>query len=282
MHVVAFGLSYLNLWPKAHEAELSPIELIVMEPPTDPVEEPEEQLPVEPAELSTETNAPTPAPVAQAPATRAAVVTAPPPTPVAPPEPVDVVEPEPIPETEVESELEVPEDPEVEPEPIPETEVESELEVPEDPEVEPEAEAPEAQLPPEEIEDTEAEADPAESNLATAAEDSSQLDRLHDFFQSQREAATEAPSPVTPRRQNRPQNLPVRKRPKPQPPVPVATHQKPPILVVATGRGKVLVRWPAKTASVPSIPKALWNRVLRVNRWSAWISTPMAAFAALL
>ena len=195
MHVVAFGLSYLNLWPKAHEAELSPIELIVMEPPTDPVEEPEEQLPVEPAELSTETNAPTPAPVAQAPATRAAVVTAPPPTPVAPPEPVDVVEPEPIPETEVESELEVPEDPEVEPEPIPETEVESELEVPEDPEVEPEAEAPEAQLPPEEIEDTEAEADPAESNLATAAEDSSQLDRLHDFFQSQREAATEAPSP---------------------------------------------------------------------------------------
>ena len=55
----------------------------------------------------------------------------------------------------MESELEVPEDPEVEPEPIPETEVESELEVPEDPEVEPEAEAPEAQLPPEEIEDTE-------------------------------------------------------------------------------------------------------------------------------
>ena len=174
VHVVGFGLSYLNLFPKANDAKLSPIELIVMEPPADPVEDPEEQPPVEPTELNTATHDSAPAPAVQEPSPRAAVVAAPQPAPVVPPEPVDVVEPQ-TPEA-------------VEPEPIPATEVESELEVPEETEEEPEEETPEAQLPPEEIEETEAEADPTELDLATAPEDSSQLDRLRDFFQRQREA----------------------------------------------------------------------------------------------
>ena len=183
VHAVAFGLSHLNLWPKANESKLSPIELIVMEPPTEPVEEPEVLDPIEPAELSTETH--TPAPAAPPPTAKAAVVTAPRPAPTAPP---DIAEPE-IPEA-------------VEPEPIPETEVESELEVTEEVEEEPEEEAPETQLPPEEVESVpEAEADSADSDVTTAPEDSSQLDRLRDFFQRQQEAgsddgeiATEAPS----------------------------------------------------------------------------------------
>jgi TonB family protein len=169
-HAVAFGLSHLNLWPQASEAKLSPIELIVMEPSTKPVEEPDVLDPVEPAKLSTETNDPAPAPAAPATPSKAAVVAALRPEPIAVPE---VVEPEP-------SEV-------VEPEPIPETEVESEVEVPEEAEEELEEDTPEAQLPPEEVEETEAEAEPTESDLATAPEDSSQLDRLRDFFQRQRE-----------------------------------------------------------------------------------------------
>lgn len=152
VHAIALGLSQLNLWPNADETDVLPIELIVTEPP---VETPETEVPdpTQPAELSTEIN--DPAPAAQAPSPRAAVVTA--------PQPVSVVEPD-APETAT-------------PELLTETAVESALEVPED-------EAPPA----------EPEAEPTEPDLATAPENPSQFDRLRDLLRRRREgeAVTEA------------------------------------------------------------------------------------------
>ncbi|NEQ42333.1 MAG: TonB family protein [Leptolyngbya sp. SIOISBB] len=96
LHAIAFGLSSLGLWQRSAQAELSPIELLVMEPPPEPLEEQPE---IAPAEVSREVNNPAPAALASPEVTE-----------VAPPQPAELVEPEPIPETEVESALTEPEE----------------------------------------------------------------------------------------------------------------------------------------------------------------------------
>jgi TonB family protein len=165
MHAIAFGLSSLGIWQRTAQAELSPIELLVMEPPPEAIEEQPE---VPPAEVSSETNNPAPAAMAQAnPETAAAP---------APPPPAELIEPEPQPE------------PEPEPEPIAETEVESELTEPEEtgePE-EPEEEDPEetTDAVEEEEETTEAEEEPSEEVAVAPPElTESQLERLRNSFE---------------------------------------------------------------------------------------------------
>ncbi|WP_008311756.1 energy transducer TonB [Leptolyngbya sp. PCC 6406] len=181
VHAIAFGLSHLNLRPNTEEAELALIELIVTEPLA--------PAPTQPADLSTETHDPAPAPATRAPATqapapKAAVVTAPQPVEVAKSEVAEAVEPE-LAETEAESDLEVPE------------------EVPE----EQEEETAESALPPEAVETeaeiAEAEEEPTAPDLAAVPEDASQFDRLRDFFRRRRDAdrgavATETPSAGSP------------------------------------------------------------------------------------
>ncbi|MBD1918256.1 MULTISPECIES: energy transducer TonB [Cyanophyceae] len=194
VHAIALGLSQTNLWQDADEANVLPIELIVTEPLVE-TPEPEVLDPTQPAELSTETNAPAaPAPTAPAPSPKAAVVTAPRPVAIAEPQIPEPAEPEP---TEPEP---------VEPEPQAETEVESALEVPEEEDVpkDEEEETPEAGLPPETVEPEEttadADAEPTDPDLATAFENSSQFERLRDFLRSQREgeATTNAPGDGNP------------------------------------------------------------------------------------
>jgi outer membrane biosynthesis protein TonB len=98
MHAIAFGLSSLGIGQRNAQAELSPIELLVMAPPPE-IEEPPE---VDPAELSNETR--NPAPNARA-HTNPESVAAPPPQPAELFQP----EPQPIPETNIESQLTEPE-----------------------------------------------------------------------------------------------------------------------------------------------------------------------------
>lgn len=109
MHAIAFGLSSLGIGQRTAQAELSPIELLVMAPPPQEIEEPPE---ANPAELSHETYNPAPTAMARAN-----------PQPVAAPSPQPAElfqpEPQPIPETNVESQLTEPEKTE-EPEDTPE------------------------------------------------------------------------------------------------------------------------------------------------------------------
>ncbi|MEM8544514.1 MAG: hypothetical protein AAGF66_11080, partial [Cyanobacteria bacterium P01_H01_bin.119] len=143
VHVVAFGVGTLGLWQRNADAEMTPIELLVMEPPPEPIEEPEE-IPEEiveeptPAELSAQANDPAPAAPEAAPVAAA-------------PEPAQLIEPEPEPP---------------EPEALPDTEAESELEEPEDPE----------------SSDAEDEEDEEEQEIATAPEESD-LDSVRRLLQ---------------------------------------------------------------------------------------------------
>ncbi|ERN43021.1 TonB family C-terminal domain protein [Rubidibacter lacunae KORDI 51-2] len=98
MHAIAFGLSSLGIWQRTAQAELSPIELLVIEPPPAAIAEQRE---VTLAEMSSATNNPAPAAIARANPETTAAPAPPPPTEFVEPEP----EPEPIPETEFESEL---------------------------------------------------------------------------------------------------------------------------------------------------------------------------------
>lgn len=98
MHAIAFGLSSLGIGQRTAQAELSPIELLVMAPPPE-IEEPPE---VDPAELSNETRNPAPNAIAH---TNPESVAAPPPQPAELFQP----EPQPIPETNIESQLTEPE-----------------------------------------------------------------------------------------------------------------------------------------------------------------------------
>lgn len=159
LHAITFGLSSLGLWQRSAQAELSPIELLVMEPPPEPLEE---QPDIAPAEVSREVNNPAPAALANP-----AVAE------VAPPQPAELVEPEPIPETAVESELTEPE----------ETEVESELTEPEEIAVTEDEEEDEKEL--------------EAAIVATNNEiDPSQLERLRNFFD--RPAGTDPEGTETP------------------------------------------------------------------------------------
>jgi TonB family protein len=171
VHAVVFGLSSLGIWQRTAEAEQSPIELLVMEPPEPVEEESIEELPEDaPAELSSATNNPAPA------APAANIESAAPP----PPQPAELVEPGPQPE------------PEPEPEPIPETVVESELTEPEESEVEEPAEEPEDS---EEEEETAEEEDSEEIIAANNELDESQLERLRNFFERTRGSDPDATSP---------------------------------------------------------------------------------------
>lgn len=96
LHAIAFGLSQLGIWRRPNFDIEAPIEIIVMEPPAEIVEEPE------PAQLSTETNSPPP------PADPRVNEPQPPAAP-AEPEPLDPLEP--LEDTQVESQLTLPEAP---------------------------------------------------------------------------------------------------------------------------------------------------------------------------
>ncbi|MBD0269442.1 MAG: hypothetical protein ICV77_14260, partial [Cyanobacteria bacterium Co-bin8] len=93
VHAIALALSQLNIWQRPVEAEIAPIELIVIEPPpadlAEETVEVEPPTPIEPAELSTEMVNPAPAAVSAAPP--AAVFS---PAPAAPPPSADLPEPE--------------------------------------------------------------------------------------------------------------------------------------------------------------------------------------------
>ncbi|MBW4651571.1 MAG: TonB family protein [Kaiparowitsia implicata GSE-PSE-MK54-09C] len=105
-HGIALSLSQFNVWQAATD-EVSPIELIVTDSPTEPLPDDLEVLPdpAQPAELSTQTNDPAAATASAPP--RAAVVA--PPAPVAPPvEPIAPDSPEPLENTQAESALEEP------------------------------------------------------------------------------------------------------------------------------------------------------------------------------
>lgn len=166
LHAIGFSLSFLDIWQRTSQPELSPIELIVTEPPLAPMAEPPE---VAPAELSRATNDPASAAMAQA--NPATVVAA-----DAPAQPAELVKPEPepeaIPETAVEAELtesEKTEQPEA-------TEADA-PEVEDSEEVQENANAPAAEAPPEE--------------LATPTEfTDSQLERLRRLLQRSAGAAS--------------------------------------------------------------------------------------------
>jgi hypothetical protein len=106
-HGLGLGLSYLKLWPKVNEAQLSPITLIVMEPTPEPAEESGVLDAVEPAELGSNPTASVP--TASAPPAKVAVVTAPDPVPaglaaVAEPDVSEEGESTPLSDSEVASE----------------------------------------------------------------------------------------------------------------------------------------------------------------------------------
>ncbi|MGD1860672.1 MAG: TonB family protein [Leptolyngbyaceae cyanobacterium] len=157
MHAIAFGLGTFGVWQRLTDADSPVIELLVVEPPSEPVEQPADTAS---ATLSNATNDPAPAAAAAGSEVAAAA-------PVPPP-PAEIVEPEPVPEPE----------PEPEPEPLPETEIESELSEPEKSEETPEEEQTE-----EEEQTTEEEEETVEPIAAVPNDlDASQLDRLRSFF----------------------------------------------------------------------------------------------------
>ncbi|MEM6836677.1 MAG: TonB family protein [Cyanobacteria bacterium P01_C01_bin.120] len=158
MHAIAFGLGTFGVWQRLTDADSPVIELLVVEPPSEPVEQPADTAS---ATLSNATNDPAPAAAAAGSEVAAAA-------PVPPP-PAEIVEPEPVPEPE----------PEPEPEPLPETEIESELSEPEKSE-----ETPEEEQTAEEEEQTAEETEETAEPIAAVPNDldASQLDRLRSFF----------------------------------------------------------------------------------------------------
>ncbi|HEY9735569.1 MAG TPA: energy transducer TonB, partial [Trichocoleus sp.] len=167
VHAIALALGQLDIWRRPVQNAIAPIEVIVSEPSLEePIEQVEPPVPIEPAELSTETNsggAITAAPAAQLAA--------------APPAPS-------IPETEPVPEAETPEaeTPEAEPEDELDTQAESDLEEPQET-LQSEEETPEETEEPE----PEPEEEPA---MAAAPDTESQAERLRDFLQRLREAQT--------------------------------------------------------------------------------------------
>ncbi|NJL87507.1 MAG: TonB family protein [Leptolyngbyaceae cyanobacterium SM1_1_3] len=159
-HGIALSLSQFDLWQVATD-ELTPIELIVTEPLTEPLPDDPEVLPdpAPPAELSTQTNDPAAA-TASAPSN--AAVVAPPATVTPPIEPIAPDSPEPLEDTQAESALEEPQ-PAVEKELTPSEEAEVAEELPDD--VEPEAVATE----PTESQSESLRDSPVDSGTSTAA-----------------------------------------------------------------------------------------------------------------